>query len=112
MSHFAKVVDGIVIEKIVAEEDYIKTLPGEWIQTSYNTAAGVHSLGGTPLRKNYASNGDTYDKVRDAFYKPQPPPTWTLDDDTCQWQPPIPRPDDDKFYIWNEDIKAWDEVDK
>jgi len=116
MAHFAKIEDGIVTQKIVAEEDYIKTLPGEWVQTSYNTVAGVHSNGGTPLRKNFAVTGYTYDKDRDAFYAPQPYPSWTLDEDTCTWKPPTPMPDrpgkgtdDDQFYIWNEDTKAWDE---
>ena len=76
MAHFAKVVNGIVEQVIVAEQEFINNFvdssPGEWIQTSYNTFAGEHKLGGTPLRKNYAGIGDTYDKTRDAFYAPQP----------------------------------------
>jgi len=110
MSHFAKVVDGIVTQRIVAEAEYISTQEGEWIQTSYNTVAGAHSDGGVPLRKNFASKGDTYDKVRDAFYSPQPHPSWTLDEATCQWQPPTAMPDDDKRYIWNEATTSWDKT--
>lgn len=87
MSHFAKVVDGIVEIVIVAEQDFIDDhCEGTWVQTSYNTYGGVHSLGNTPLRKNYAGAGMVYDAGRDAFYAPQPSEgTWTLDEDTCLW---------------------------
>ncbi len=109
MSHFAKVVDGIVTEVHVAEAEYINTKSGEWIQTSYNTSAGTHLDGGVPLRKNYASKGCVYDKVRDAFYSPQPYPSWILDEATCLWQPPTAIPDDDKEYNWNEESTSWEE---
>tara|TARA_R110000796_G_scaffold217581_1_gene333671 strand:- start:41 stop:313 length:273 start_codon:yes stop_codon:yes gene_type:complete len=86
MSHFAKVVGGIVETVIVAEQDFIDTQEGTWVQTSYNTYGGVHSLGNTPLRKNYAGTGMVYDAGRDAFYAPQPSEgTWTLDENTCLW---------------------------
>lgn len=86
MSHFAKVVDGIVEIVLVAEQDFIDTQEGTWVQTSYNTRGGVHSTGKTPLRKNYAGPGSVYDAGRDAFYAPQPSEgTWTLDEDTCLW---------------------------
>ena len=106
MSHFAKVVNGKVVEVIVAEADFfdtfVDTSPGNWIQTSYNTFGGQHKLGGTPLRKNYAGIGHTYDPVRDAFYSPQPYASWTLDEDTCIWQPPIARPDVQHKWRWDE----------
>ena len=106
MAHFAKVLNGKVEKVIVADEDYFNTFvdnsPGEWIQTSYNTLAGVHKGGGTPLRKNFAGIGDTYDKDKDAFYAPQPYTSWTLNETTCQWEPPVTKPDDDKVYSWNE----------
>ena len=86
MSHFAKVVDGIVEIVIVAEQDFIDTQEGTWVQTSYNTYGGVHANGGAPLRKNYAGIGSVYDASRDAFYAPQPNEgTWTLNEDTCLW---------------------------
>ena len=117
MSHFAKVEDGIVTQVIVAEQDYIDTKDGEWVQTSYNTSGGKHYApnsheedSGTPLRKNYAGIGYVYDSVRDAFYAPQPYPSWTLNDDTCLWEPPVARPDDDKSYNWDEDTTAWVEI--
>ena len=106
MAHYAKVENGIVTNIIVAEADffitYIDSEPGEWIQTSYNTYGGAHNLGGTPLRKNFAGIGMTYDKTRDAFYAPQPYDSWTLSEDTCQWVSPVAHPDDDKIYNWNE----------
>ena len=87
MSHFAKVRDGIVTQVIVAEpeffETFVDTSPGEWIQTSYNTHSGVHSNNGTPLRKNYAGIGYSYDRTRDAFIPPKPYPSWLLNDQTC-----------------------------
>ena len=69
-----------------------------WKQTSYNTYGGVHQLGGTPLRKNYAGIGYTYDEDKDAFIPKQPFNSWTLNEDTCQWEAPSARPDDGKFY--------------
>ena len=86
MSHFAKVVNNIVTQVIVADQEWVDSLDGEWVQTSYNTYGGVHLLGDTALRKNYAGTGDTYDSVRDAFIPPQPNEgTWTLNEDTCLW---------------------------
>ena len=81
-----------------------------WKQTSYNTKGGVHKLGGTPLRKNYAGTGFTYDEARDAFIAPQPYPSWILNEDTCCWEVPVAYPDDDKHYQWNEETTSWDEV--
>ena len=81
-----------------------------WKQTSYNTHGGVHKLDGTPLRKNYAGIGYTYDETRDAFIAPQPYPSWTLNEDTCRWEAPVAYPDDDKHYQWNEETTSWDEV--
>lgn len=87
MAHFAKVVDGIVEQVIVADtQEWCETnLGGTWVQTSYNTSGGVHALGGTPLRKNYAGIGYTYDAERDAFYAPKCHDVATLDEATCLW---------------------------
>jgi len=78
-----------------------------WKQTSYNTQGGVHKLGETPLRKNYAGTGYTYDETRDAFISPQPYPSWTLNEDTCLWEAPVAKPDDGKNYDWNEKTQTW-----
>jgi hypothetical protein len=105
MAHFAKVVDGIVTQVIVAEpeffETFVDTSPGAWIQTSYNTHGGQHANGGTPLRKNYAGIGYTYDSGRDAFIPPKPYPSWTMSEATCLWSAPTPMPTDGKRYSWN-----------
>jgi len=105
MSHFAKIdSNNIVTEIIVAEQDFINSgAVGDsflWVQTSYNNN----------FRKNYAGVGFTYDKTRDAFYAPQPYPSWTLNEDTCLWEAPVAYPDDDKMYKWNEETQSWDEV--
>lgn len=116
MSHFAKIdTNDIVTEVLVIEQDVIDTGlfgdPASFIQTSYNTKGGVHSLGGTPLRKNYAGIGFKYDRVLDAFIPPKPFASWTLDENTCLWNPPVPRPSDEtKTYNWNEHNLSWDEV--
>ena len=91
MSHYAEVINGVVQRVIVAEEDFIQSGavgdPALWVQTSYNTQAGQHILGGTPLRKNYAGIGYTYDPQRDAFIPPQPEQgTWVLNEETCTWE--------------------------
>ena len=79
-------------------------------RTSYNTMGGVHSNGGTPLRKNYAGIGYTYDVNLDAFIPPKPFTSWTLNVTTCLWESPTPRPTDDKMYRWDEDTTSWIEV--
>ena len=118
MSHFAKVVNGLVTQVIVAEPEFFQTFvdssPGTWIQTSYNTHGGVHygqdgqPDGGIPLRKNYAGIGYTYDSQRDAFIPPQPYPSWALVEDTCLWNPPTPMPTAGGPYEWNETTQSWD----
>jgi hypothetical protein len=112
MSHFAKVVDGVVTQVIVAEEDFINTLPdaGSWVQTSYNTYGGVHKLGGTPLRKNYAGIGFIYNSTKDAFIPPKPYASWSLNEDTCLWEAPVAMPNDGKPYSWDEATTNWIEV--
>jgi hypothetical protein len=76
-------------------------------RTSYNTHGGVHSSGGTPLRKNYAGIGYTYDAGRDAFIPPKPYPSWLLNEDTCLWGSPVPYPGDGQIYTWDEDTTSW-----
>jgi hypothetical protein len=112
MSHFAKIENGIVTQVIVAEQDVIDSgLFGTgWVQTSYNTSGGVHKNGGTPLRKNYAGTGYTYDAIRDAFIPPKPYASWTLNETTCLWDSPIPYPTDGKNYSWDEPTTSWIEV--
>jgi hypothetical protein len=111
MSHFALINDQDKVEEvIVAEQDFIDTLEGEWVKTSYNTHGGVHIYGGTPLRMNYAGIGFTYDRVKDAFIPLQPFASWVLNNDTCLWEAPIPYPDDGNIYEWNEDTVSWVEL--
>jgi hypothetical protein len=122
MSHFAEInSENIVTNIIVAEQEFIDSGAvgdaNNWVQTSYNTRGGVHYApdtntpdGGVALRKNYAGFGFTYDVSRDAFYEPQPYPSWTLDNDTCQWNAPVAYPDDDKFYTWDEENTQWEEI--
>ena len=117
MAHFAQIENNLVTQVIVVdnsdildeqgnESEVVGTqfctdlLGGAWIQTSYNGN----------IRKNYAGMGDTYDPTRDAFYAPQPYNSWTLNEDTCQWEAPVPYPEDDKVYNWNEDTTNWVEV--
>ena len=102
MSHFAKInSSNIVTEVIVAEQDFINSgAVGDsflWVQTSYNGN----------FRKNYAAVGHTYDKTKDAFIAPKPYPSWTLVEDTCQWEAPVSYPTDGQAYTWDEDTTAW-----
>ena len=123
MGHFAKVSNGIVTRVIVAEANFFNNFvddsPGQWIQTSYNTRGGVHYKPNTnepsedqskALRKNYAGIGYTYDATRDAFIPPRPFNSWTLNEDTCLWDSPVPYPTDGKLYKWNEELVNWEEV--
>lgn len=120
MSHYAKVVDGIVVQVIVAEAEFFDTFvdssPGEWLQTSYNTRGNVHygqdgqPDGGVALRGNYAGVGFIYDHAIDAFYPPQPYPSWVLSPITILWEAPVPYPTDGKQYRWDEATTSWIEV--
>jgi hypothetical protein len=109
MSHFAKIEDGIVTKVIVAEQEFIDTQDGTWVQTSYNTRGGVHygqddnADDGVALRYNYAGIGMVYDSTNDVFYSPQPYESWTLDETKWQWICPLTYPDDGIDYTWDED---------
>ena len=122
MAHFAKLGPGDIVEKVTSVSndvatteqagiDFLNNLYNTrdvWKQTSYNTRGGVHKLGGTPLRKNYAGIGHIYDSQRDAFYSPKPFNSWTLNEETCLWEAPVAYPDDGQPYSWNEETKQWD----
>lgn len=112
MAHFAKIENGIVTQVNVIDEEYFHAnretrYTGQWVQTSYNTQGGIHLLGGTPLRKNYAGIGYTYDEARDAFIPPKPFNSWLLNEDTCIWEAPVAYPTDGERYMWDEDQQNW-----
>ena len=113
MAHYAKVKDGKVIKVIVAEQEFVDNLveeeAGTWVQTSYNTFGGIHKLGGTPLRKNFAGVGYHYDGT--GFYAPKPFNSWTFNNTTYLWEAPVAHPNDDKQYTWNEETTSWDLVE-
>jgi hypothetical protein len=116
MGHFAKVINGIVEEVIVAEQEFIDSgavgNPENWLQTSYNTYGGVHKLGGTPFRKNFAGIGCIYDENKDAFIAPKPLEyqSWILNEDTCLWEAPIKMPEDGSAYYWDESLLNWEKL--
>jgi len=93
--------------------DFLTKLTGWsiWIQTSYNTHGGVHNNNGTPLRKNHAGIGYTYDEDRDAFIPKKHFASWILNETTCQWEAPVAMPNDDNKYTWNETTTSWDLID-
>ena len=103
--------DGIERENIGV--DFLTKLTGYpiWKQTSYNTHGGVHSSGGIPLRKNHAGIGYTYDEDRDAFIPKKTFNSWILNENTCLWESPIPYPQDNNKYNWNEQNKSWDLIE-
>ena len=121
MAHFAKLGKGNKVEQVIvvsndvatteqAGVDFINNLYRTndiWKQTSYNTEKGEHKLGGTPFRKNYAGLGYRYDEAKDAFIPPQTFPSWTLNEETCQWEAPVAYPDDDNNYRWDETTTNW-----
>ena len=124
MAHFAKLDENNIVIFVTVGRDEDNGLEAElsartgdvYKQTSYNTHGGVHSLGGTPFRKNYAGLGYTYDANRDAFIPPKPYNSWVLDENTCLWNSPVAMPSDagqgdpPKMYTWNEETVNWVEV--
>jgi len=117
MAHWAEIDDNGVVLRVTVGNDadpgegydwLVENLGGTWVKTSYNTLGGVHLLGGTPLRKNYAGVGFSYDETRDAFIPPKPFESWVLDEGTCLWEAPVPMPDGD--WVWDEQAGAWKEV--
>lgn len=120
MAHYAKVLNGIVTQVIVADAEFFETFvdnsPGEWIKTSYNTRGGIHynPETGEPsedqskaLRKNYAGIGYTYSAEQDAFIPQKPYDSWILNQESFLWEPPVEYPTDGKYYKWNELTTSW-----
>ncbi len=126
MAHFAKLGKGNIVETVVVVSnevatteqkgvDFLNNLYGTndiWKQTSYNTRGGVHLLGGTPFRKNYAGIGDKYDQYKDAFIEIKPFDSWILNEETCIWESPVAKPttqlQENQYYSWNESIINWE----
>jgi hypothetical protein len=122
MAHFAKLGTGNIVERVEVVSNDIATTEqagveflqnlykdrATWKQTSYNTRGGVHLLGGTPFRKNYAGINWKYDQTRDAFIPSKPYNSWTLNETTCLWGAPVAYPTDGQNYEWNETNESWD----
>ena len=112
--HNNELLDSNGVEQEVNGIDFLTKLTGWsiWVQTSYNTIGGVHNNGGTPLRKNHAAIGYTYDEDRDAFIPIKPYASWVINETTCLWEAPTPKPNEDTNeirYEWNEDNLAWEQ---
>ena len=116
MAHWAELDENNVVIRVTVgnnedpNEGYdwiMENLGGRWLKTSFNTNGGVHSLGGTPFRKNFAKPDYIYDEERDAFIAPQPYPSWIFDEESCTWNAPVEMPDDGEYYVWREDLVNW-----
>lgn len=127
MAHYALLDENDIVTQVIVGRNENEVVDGisNWeeyygnfhnqkcLRTSYNTHGGVHLLGGSPLRKNFASIGYTYDQDRDAFIPPKPFDSWILDETTCGWDAPVPYPNDDgSLYRWNEDSQSWDVLEE
>ena len=118
MSNWAEIDNNIVLRVIACDnnepdEGYqllIDNFGGTWIKTSYNTLKGIHLLGGVPLRKNFAGIGYSYSQSLDGFIPPKIFDSLVLNEETCQWETPIPYPTDGKHYTWNEATTSWVEI--
>ena len=115
--HNNELLDANGVEQEILGVEFLTNLHGwaVWKQTSYNTIGGVHNNGGTPLRKNHAGIGYTYDEDRNAFIQPKPYNSWVLNETTCLWEAPVVKPeltqeqiDNESYYSWNEETKQWD----
>jgi len=129
MAHYCFINENNIVVEVITgkDENDLETLPegfASWEEyyqtkrdgltckrTSYNTNANEHLNGGTAFRGNYAGIGYIYDSENDVFYAEQPYPSWLLNESTWTWNPPIPYPDDDLIYDWNEETESWDLVE-
>jgi hypothetical protein len=119
MAHFAQIDENNIVLRVIVIDDSLENegqnyinnilgLSGTWLKTSYNTNNGLHKLGGTPFRKNFAGAGFTYDAEKDAFIEPKPDfASWVLNEETCRWEAPKPYPGDGLNYIWSENSLNW-----
>ena len=116
MAHFAEIDENNVVVRVLVTDNkmpneghdwLIENLGGTWIQTSYNTRAGVHLENKTPVRKNFAGVGFAYDTELDAFIPPKPFESWILNQETCLWESPVPYPTDGNSYLWDEQSIGW-----
>ena len=130
MAYFAKLGTGNIVEQVISINNAVITDANgveqeqlginfinqlyntneTWKQTSYNTHGGIHNNGGTPFRKNHAGIGYQYDSQRDAFIPIKPYNSWVLNEQTCTWEAPVARPNDEGLYTWNEQTLSWDLV--
>ena len=113
MAHYAVLDENNIVTQVFVGKDEGDINWEEYYgakRTSYNTYGGVHTNDGTPFRKNYAGIGFTYDEERDAFIAPQPYPSWTLNEDTCTWDSPVPYPEEG-MHEWDEETKSWVELE-
>ena len=121
MAHYAFLDDNNIVTEVIVgknegedgidwEQHYGEFRGQTCKRTSYNTQAGVHTAGGTPYRKNYAGIGYSYDATRDAFVPPKPYASWSLNETSCMWEPPVAYPTDGKPYSWNESTTSWEEI--
>jgi hypothetical protein len=122
MAHFAEIDENNIVTRVLVVGDDQEhrgqefladdlDLGGTWLKTSYNTQGGVHTLGGTPFRKNYAGIGYSYDETLDAFIPPKPYASWLLNEETCNWNAPVEMPvEEGKFFTWDEDTTSWVEL--
>lgn len=117
MAHFAEIDENNKVVRVLVVDDMYENdgnvflsetlgLGGTWVKTSYNTKGGIHLNGGTPLHKNYAGPGYTFDGI--GFYPPKPYESWVFNEETYLWDAPIPKPEG--AYVWNEENQTWDEV--
>ena len=131
MAHYAEIDENNIVTQVLVVsneqehrgQDFLANdlgLGGTWVKTSYNTRGGVYYAPSTNLpaedqskayRKNYAGIGFSYDDQRDAFISPQPYASWTLNEDSCLWESPVPYPEDENFYTWNEETTSWEPVE-
>ena len=121
MAHYALLDEDNIVTQVFVGKNENETLNNEsvdWEQyygamrTSYNTQGGVHVLGGTPFRKNYAGIGYYFDEERNAFIPPKPYSSWILNEDSCLWKPPVAYPMDEKQYVWDEENMSWVEIEQ
>jgi hypothetical protein len=110
MAHYAFLDENSIVTEVIVGIDETELIEGKIPEVWYGEFRNqrcVRTSYNANIRKNYAGIGYVYDEERDAFIPPKPFNSWLLNEETCQWESPVSYPEDNKYYLWDEESLSW-----